>query len=269
VRPKLVMCNIFDELSRIKDFAFVNGFDGIDWSFDLKTLPRTPMEESRWAGEQARLAPFEVRYHCPFFQIDLGHDDPEQAKKADDIFRRIIRMVSRAGGKLLSIHIGLGHHSTEPLSWETTIANLRNLVRFGADHQVKVCLENLAWGWTSKPNLFEKLIRLSGAGITFDIGHARVCESVLSQQYAVEDFVTPHEHDVLNAHVYHEEISGQGHMPPQRMEDIASRLDLLARIGCPWWVIEIKEPEPLLNTKRIIDAYLARRNGGRAVIKAV
>jgi sugar phosphate isomerase/epimerase len=147
------------------------------------------------------LAPLEVRYHCPFFQIDLGHDDPDQAKAADRIFRGIIRMVSRAGGKFLSIHIGLGHNSTEPLSWETTIANLRNLVRFGADHQVRICLENLAWGWTSKPNLFEKLIRLSGAGVTLDIGHARVCECVQSQQYAVEDFVTPHPNRVFNAHM--------------------------------------------------------------------
>ena len=263
------MCNIFDAPSQIRNFALVNGFEGIDWSFDLKTLPGTLREESEWAREQAQLAPFEVRYHCPFFQIDLGHDDPAQAKTADDIFRKIIRMVSRAGGKFLSIHIGLGHNSTEPLSWETTIDNLGNLVRFGADHQVKVCLENLAWGWTSKPNLFEKLIRLSGAGITFDIGHARVCESVQSQQYAVEDFVTPHEQRVLNAHVYHEEIPGLGHMPPRRIEDIETRLDLLIRMGCRWWVIEIKDPKPLMSTKKIIDAYLARRNSGNAAIKAL
>jgi sugar phosphate isomerase/epimerase len=135
----------------------------------------------------------------------------------------------------LSIHIGLGHDSTEPLSWETTISNLRNLVRFGADHQVRICLENLAWGWTSKPNLFEKLIRLSGAGVTLDIGHALVCESVQSQQYAVEDFVTPHLNRVFNAHVYHEEIPGLGHMPPERIEDIEDRLALLSNAGCWWW----------------------------------
>lgn len=262
MKPQLAACNIFVDISRTRDFALVNDFDGVDWSFDLETLPGTPLQESRWAREQARLAPLEVRYHCPFFQIDLGHDDPDQAKRADGIFRRIIRMVSRAGGKFLSIHIGLGHDSTEPLSWETTIANLRNLVRFGADHQVRICLENLAWGWTSKPNLFEKLIRLSGAGVTFDIGHAQVCESVQSQQYAVEDFVVPHERRVFNAHIYHEEISGQGHIPPRRPEDIQDRLELLTRINCRWWVIEIKEPEALLHTKKIIDGYLARSSVG-------
>ncbi len=269
MKPQLVTCNIFDEPSMIRDFALAHGFQGIDWSFDLETLPRTPLEESGWAREQSRLAPLEVRYHCPFFQIDLGHDDPDRAREADRIFRGIIRLVSRAGGRFLSIHIGLGYDSTEPLSWETTIANLQSLVRFGADHQVKVCLENLAWGWTSKPNLFEKLIRLSGAGITFDIGHAWVCQSVQSQQYAVEDFITPHARRVFNAHVYHEEIPGRGHMPPKRIEDIEARLALLSRIDCHWWVIEIKEIGPLLYTKKIIDAYLARSNGGGAVMEAL
>ena len=266
MKPQLTVCNIFEEPSMVRDFALAHGFQGIDWSFDLKTLPRTPLEESRWAREQSRLAPLEVRYHCPFFQIDLGHDDPEHAKEADRIFRGIIRLVSRAGGKFLSIHIGLGHNSTEPLSWETTIANLQRLVRFGADHQIKVCLENLAWGWTSKPNLFEKLIRLSGAGITFDIGHAWVCQSVQSLQYAVEDFVTPHAGRVFNAHVYHEEIPGEGHLPPKCIEDIEARLALLTDIGCRWWVIEIKEPEPLLNTKKMIDAYL---DGGSTAMEAL
>jgi len=261
MKPQLAVCNIFEDTSRIRDFALANDFEGVDWSFDLDGLPRTPLEESKWAREQAGLAPLEVRYHCPFFQIDLGHDDPDQAKTADGIFRGIIRMVSRAGGKFLSIHIGLGHDSTEPLCWETTIANLRNLVRFGADHQVRICLENLAWGWTSKPNLFEKLIRLSGAGVTFDIGHAQVCESVQSQQYAVEDFVTPHPNRVFNAHVYHEEIPGLGHMPPKRIEDIEGRLALLSSVGCQWWAIEIKVPGPLITTKKIVDDYLVHGRG--------
>jgi len=250
------MCNIFSEADKVRDFALAHEFSGIDWSFDLELLPDTPFQESRWAKEQAMLAPLQVRYHCPFYQIDLGHDDPVLAKKAEAVFRRIIRLVSKVGGRYLSIHIGLGLDSTEPLSWETTLNNLRRLVQFGAGHRVTVCLENLASGWTSKPNLFEKLIRLSGAGVTLDIGHAHVCESVRSQQYAVEDFVTPHADRVFNAHIYHTEVPGQGHIPPENGEEIADRLALLQEIGCEWWVVEIKEPEGLLKTRGIIEACL-------------
>lgn len=260
VRPKLVMCNIFSDMDKLGRFAHENGFSGIDWSFDVNELPETPEEESRWVKALSVLEPLEVRYHCPFHQIDLGHDDPRQAKAAGALFRSITRLVSKAGGRYLTIHIGLGHDSTEPLSWERTIDNLRHLVQYGADHMVRVCLENLKWGWTSRPNLFEKLIRRSGAAVTFDIGHAYSCESIQSHHYAIEDFITPHPDRVLNAHIYHTEISGLGHIPPERLKDIDGRLAFLQDTGCEWWVIEIKEVDGLLQTKRIIDEYLATPN---------
>ena len=133
---------------------------------------------------------------------------------------------------------------------------LRRLVNFGRTMQVKVCLENLAWGWTSKPNLFEKLIRGSGAGVTLDIGHAHACESVQSKQYTVEDFISPHPEKVFNAHIYHTEIPDLGHITPRMLEDVTDRLTLLKNIDCKWWVIEIRQKEGLLETRKIVDEYL-------------
>ena len=257
---KLAVANIYKENEKLKSFAQEQGFSGIDWSFDADLLPKTPAEESQWVKDITSLSPLEVRFHCPFYQIDLGHDDPQHAKVADTLFRKIIRMVSKVGGRFLTIHIGLGRDSTEPLSWESTLRNLRDLVQFGADYRIKVCLENLAWGWTSKPNLFEKLIRRSGAGVTFDIGHAYACESIRSQHYAIEDFVTPHAERVYNAHVYHEEVPGIGHRPPAKLEDIQARLDLLRAVGCDWWLVEIMDREDLLRTKAMIQDYLLKNS---------
>lgn len=255
--PIPVMCNLFPTVEEVRAFARDHDFAGIDWSFDLDRLPTTPAEVSRWAKEQTFLAPLAVRYHCPFYQLDPGHEDPAEAERAESVFRHIIRLVAKAGGRYLSIHLGLGLDSTEPLSWEVTLDNLRRLVRFGARHQVTVCLENLAWGWTSKPNLFEKLIRMSGAGVTLDIGHARACEAVKSQQYSIEDFVTPHADRVFNAHIYHTEIPGRGHVPPETLDQIQDQLTLLHGVGCWWWVLEIKEPQGLLQTRKVVDEYLA------------
>jgi sugar phosphate isomerase/epimerase len=257
--PKLAMGNIFPDHETLKGFARSYGFSGIECSFDLETLPRTPLDESEWLKQIAVLRPIEVRFHCPFYQVDLGHDDVNEAKFADTLFRHIIRLVAKAEGKYLTLHVGLGHNSTETLSWERTLRNLQSLVHYGMERSVVVCLENLAWGWTSRPPLFEKLIRKSGAGVTFDIGHAYACESVVSRHYRIEDFVAPHAHRVFNAHVYHTEISGLGHVPPQGPDDMRSRLSILEEIRCPWWLIEIKEPEALVYTKRIIDAYLEER----------
>jgi sugar phosphate isomerase/epimerase len=260
MNPKLVVGNIFTHVDELKGFALEQGFSGIEWSFDVNTLPETPSEETKWAKEVSALTPLEVRYHCPFYQVDLGHHNPREAQAAERIFRHIIRLVSKAGGRYLSIHIGLGRDSTEPLSWDETIDNLGRLVGFAHNQRVTLCLENLAWGWTSRPNLFEKLIRKSGAGVTFDIGHAYACEAVRSQLYSIEDFVTPHADRVFNAHVYHRELEGIGHEPPARLEDIKDRLAVLNAVGCEWWVIEINEKEGLLQTKRIIEEYLSRAN---------
>ena len=195
------MCNFISDTNKLGEFARHHGFSGIDYSFNVQNLPRTPALESRWIQEIASLEPLEIRYHCPFERVDLGHDDIEKAHEAEMLFRRIIRLISKAGGRYVTIHIGLGHESTEPLSWDTTMEKLRRLVHYGRTMQVTVCLENLAWGWTSRPNLFEKLIRASGAAVTFDIGHAHACESVRSHHYALEDFVTPHSDRVFNAHI--------------------------------------------------------------------
>ena len=186
----------------------------------------------------------------------IGHEDSNKVKAAMNIFRRFIRLVSKADGKYLTIHVGLGHDTTRRLSWNITMNNLREIVQFGADHGVKICLENLAWGWTSRPNLFEKLVRRTGAGITFDIGHAHACESIESHYFDAGDFVLPHSERVFNAHIYHTEISGIGHLPPKRLEEIENRLEILLSVGCSWWVIEISEVEGLLQTKQIIDVYL-------------
>lgn len=258
MKPKLALCNFLEDATELRAFAFHHAFSGIDWSFDPSTVPATPLEESKWVENLSAFDPLEVRYHCPFYQIDLGHEDPAKAKAAEVIFQRIIRLVSKVEGKYLTIHIGLGHDSTEPLSWEATIENLASLVQYGARRGVTICLENLAWGWTSKPQLFEKLIRGSGAAVTFDIGHAYVCESVRSQAYGAQDFVTPHADHVLNAHIYHKEVSGLGHMPPDRLEDIQGRLAILQAIGCMWWVLEVREVNGLLQTKRIVDEYLTQ-----------
>ena len=92
--------------------------------------------------------------------------------------------------------------------------------------------------------------------MTFDIGHAYVCEVVRSRLYTVEDFVTPHADRVFNAHIYHEEVEALGHKKPERLEDIKDRLALLLRIGCAWWVIEMRDAKGLLETKKIIEEYL-------------
>jgi len=44
MKPKLVMCNIFSDMGRLKKFAHDYGFSGIDWSFKMESIPERPLK---------------------------------------------------------------------------------------------------------------------------------------------------------------------------------------------------------------------------------
>jgi sugar phosphate isomerase/epimerase len=261
-RPKLACCNFIPETDQLREFALDHGFEGIDWTFTLENLPRNPAEESALVKTISKLNPLETLYHCAFKRVDLGDLDPEGAKYAIDVFHRVCRLVSKLQGRFLTLHVGLGRDTTIDLLWDETIERLAQVVRFANEMGVRLCLENLAWGWTSRPELFEKLIRKSGCSVTIDIGHARVSPSVVSQQYRVKDFVVPHAERVLNAHVYHEE-NEEHHMPPERVIDLEDRLCMLAELPrCDWWVLELREEQPLLKSLSIVSEFFQQQTSG-------
>ena len=74
----------------------------------------------------------------------------------------------------MTVHVGLDRDSMEEISWEKTLTNLANLAALARILGIRVCLENLARGWTSRPDLYEKLIRKTNCWGTLDIGHAQV-----------------------------------------------------------------------------------------------
>lgn len=256
--PKLACCNFISEPKLLKEFALDHGFTGIDWSFRHENLPQTPAEESALLATISIFQPLEVRYHCAFKKTDLGDVDDESAKTALQVFRQVCRLVAKLGGRFLTIHVGLGRDTTTDLSWNRTIERLANLARYANSIGLRLCLENLAWGWTSRPELFEKLIRKSGCWATIDVGHALVSPSILSQQYRVRDFVAPQAERILNGHIYHEE-KDKHHLPPDGIEDLADRLRMLLELPwCDWWVLELREEEPLLTTLEVVEEFLRR-----------
>jgi sugar phosphate isomerase/epimerase len=261
--PKLACCNFIPDVKHLKEFALEHGFEGVDWSFTPENLPRSPREESALVKTISSLHPLEVRYHCAFKRTDLGDANAEEAENAMRVFRRVCRLVSKLGGRFLTIHVGLGRNSTSNLLWDRTVERLTDVVRFANNVGVRLCLENLAWGWTSRPELFEKLIRKSGSWATLDIGHARVSPSVMSQHYELEDFVAPHSERFLNAHVYHEEEEDR-HLPPMKVTDIGDRLHLLRKLPlCNWWVLELREEKPLLDTLGVVREFFQLESAGK------
>ncbi len=264
--PILACCNFHPTAADLKEFTLEHGFGGIDWTITLDKVPANAAAEAELVRAIASLAPLEVRYHLAFQGVDLGDEDPDKAKQARRVFTQAVRLISKLGGRVVTIHIGgLGRDSSSDLCWPTALEGLQGLVQFANRWRVRLCVENLAWGWTSRPELFEKLLRLSGAWATLDLGHAQVSPVVQSGLYRVKDFVAPHPDRFVNAHIYHEE-NDHGHEPPADVSDLEPRLRLVGSLPrCDWWVLELREEEALLKTLAVITEYFRLRDHGREV----
>jgi len=255
-RPKIACCNFVPDAKHLREFALNHGFDGVDWTLSPEDLPKNGTQPLSLMRRISVLRPLEVRYHLSFKLADLGHRDKREAENAVMFFDQACHLVSRLGGRLMTVHVGLGRDSMEEISWEKTLTNLANLAALARTLGIRVCLENLARGWTSRPELYEKLLRKTGCWGTVDIGHAKVCRSVKSQAYEIHDFALPHPERILNAHIYHEETVG-GHAPPAKLADLYQRLLLLSTLPlCDWWVLEIREEKGLLQTLRCVLEFL-------------
>lgn len=268
--PILACCNFISEVEELRQFALDLGFQGVDWTFTLDNLPDGPAGEAELSRVIPRLQPLEVRYHLSFQGMELGDEDQAGRERALQVYGSVCRLISKLGGRFVTIHVGgLGRESSSDLDWHTAIQALQDLVQVASRLGLRLCVENLAWGWSSRPWLYEKLLRLSGAWATLDIGHARVCQPVLTGGYRLKDFVLPHPERVVNAHVYHEE-NAQGHMPPASLADMESRLRLLDTLPlCDWWVLELREEKALRQTLDIVEEYLLWRSSEQDIRKKI
>jgi sugar phosphate isomerase/epimerase len=251
MQPTIAMCNIFDQdARRLAAFATENGFCAIDWSID----PSLPEQE--FLSLMRSLAGFQMRFHCRFHGVDVAYAD----QRGDDslaLLMRTVDQVGRAGGTHMTVHSGLGNPTGEGIDLERAIENLSVLVAYGRQNGVAVALENIVTPLTNDPLLFRRMVTESDACVTVDIGHAHAVGTARQQDDMLGEYVLPHRPRILNAHIYHTELDGYGHVPPGCLADIRQRLDLLGLApSCDWWVIELMKPSELLHTRDLLLEYL-------------
>jgi hypothetical protein len=129
---------------------------------------------------------------------------------------------------------------------------------YAARRGMMVTVENLRRGLASDPETFVALLRATGAPVTFDLGHAHGSAWVLGGRGSVVDFLRSIPTRIVAAHLYLTE-TGDSHVPPAGISDVAEALDGLWSAGCDWWVLELHTRETLEQTRRVVDQYLASR----------
>ena len=254
--PKLAAPNLFSDINTLKSFVMDYGFHGIDWTLRPEDMPSNRVEEVRFFKTISKLAPLEIRYHLFFPDYELGDMHNDKALSAKHRFYEALDLIAKLSGRYATVHVGLGRNSMENISWNRTIIGLQDLVTQARNVGIHISVENLAYGWTGEPKLYQKLIRTTSCNGTLDIGHAYVCPAVTSGAYEVEDYALPHPERIISAHVYHKETA-TGHTPPVSTSDLEDRLLLLERLPlCNWWVLELREVEALLQALDCVREFL-------------
>lgn len=252
LEPRISISNIYGEdAARLADFARKLDFKGVEWSVDPYATDIDLLKQIDLLHD------FEVRFHMRWPGIEFAYAD-NRSEAAMDLYRRKLELIAVLGGRYATIHLGLKRIDCRDLDWRKAIENLASLVAFGDELGVTVCLENIIAGWTGKPELFEQIIRQTGAGVTLDIGHAHVCQMNQPEENIYEQLTQPNRENIFGAHIYHTEISGVGHIVPENVLQIRKRLSLLNSLpNCKWWLIELSKPNEILRTRRICRDFLA------------
>jgi len=255
MKPKIAICTR-PGLSSKDAFTIAsnNSYIAIDWTIRLDDLYSFKEKRSGFEEFLGEKEPYEVRYHCPLAKFEIAHINPYISRNSVKLIKKCINLIRHFGAEYLTLHIG-GASTIEQLSWDAATSNLSELVEYGDKKDIVICLENLKSGWTSDPVLFSKLVRSSGAKVTFDIGHANSSVYAVSNHASCVDFISEMSDFVVNAHVY--EAEDPYHIAPDDLSVIEPALKELMKTSCDWWVVELEDLDSVEKTRSLLEDFLS------------
>jgi len=259
MRPHLLFCHTAfgKDLQRIREYVTSHSYDGVEWAWDGWRL-MMPRERRRRRLDDLRQASPLSSAHAPYTDVEIGHRDPDHAAAAVRILQDYIDAAKELGAHHLNMHVGSYGLALDELSWDGLVRNVDRLLDYAARHGVCLTVENLKKGPTSDPETFARLLKATGAPVTFDLGHAHGSAWVQEGRGSVVQFLRSSPTPILAAHIYFTERN-DAHFVPEAVADIGPALDALRERGCDFWVLELHTPETLEQTRRVVDEYLALR----------
>lgn len=256
MRPQLAVSTRFcgdQYVTGVKEAA-AQGFSGLDWNLDPMRIAVASNARKKFY-DCTLSSGLPSRFHAPCHDTELGHVNFLISSTAAEYLKMYIYLIKDFPETSLTVHIGSRSIPMEELSWSNAVKGLTEVVKFGRDHGVPVCLENLKHGWTNNPETFAKLVNESGAMVTFDIGHAKASPYILSGDYTLEEFLKPVGDKVRNLHVYEIESKQGEHVEPTNLDSIGPVLDWALSMGITWWVLELSDMDSMVRCKNLIESH--------------
>jgi sugar phosphate isomerase/epimerase len=195
----------------------------------------------------------EVRYHYPLRgREELSSADAVAANAALAEMRLVCDQLGALGARYLTVHL--------PLLGDAAAGQVANaksrfaeVVGYGRERGITVCLENLRWGLTSDPEVFLDLADGAGAAVTLDVGHA-ASSDLAARGFTAEQFVRAAGARIRNAHVYERE--DPHHIAPVTLDNVAAALGALLETRCEWWVVELFDAAEVRSTRSLLREFL-------------
>ncbi len=258
-RP-LIILSSRASLNRYREsirYAKENHYDGIEWYLDFYRLPA-------WKGLRDKFftalgdSGLKYSFHAPTTDVDIGLREKSYSKIALEYQKMYIDFLAELAPFPFTVHIGGRRIPVEELSWEYAMDHLKRLTEHGHSKNVTVCLENLVRGWTGDPDKLMEMVISSGAGVTFDIGHATGGNWAREGHGTATDFLNIVASKISNTHVYEYEDDRGEHLVPGQDTQILPLLDKLYATECRRWVLELNTYKETEKTRKTVEFFLNR-----------
>jgi len=264
-RPTVAISNrMFTRTRDLLDYVRRTDCRAVEYSF-----PKDVRSTADIDGDAVNVGPLveaglTIRYHCPFFEVELARADRQAARADLEIFKRCADVAADHGGQWLNVHVGLTRLPLDVLDYDTALRHMAELVEYGKAKGVNVGLENLTRPWNNDPAVFLEMLEKTRAPAIFDLGHANACPWVEQGRGTSLDFLGMVEHLVRGAHVYEiEKIdpdTGMAyHVYPRDLHMIEGMLERLLDTACDWWLVELNKPDEVDHTRSLLKAFLDKR----------
>jgi sugar phosphate isomerase/epimerase len=259
--PKITLSSRYSRSAdELIHFALTHGLEGIEYTIQVETNEQLQTEYHIMQALAA--SGLEIRYHLQFKEIELSHCDVIHAERSAKYLKDCIDLISFLEGRYAIVHLCLGYRNAlHKLRYDHALKYLEEVVSYGNKKNVRVCLENLTFGFTCTPSRFLELLKTTGAAATVDIGHAAASPVVKDGIVTAEEFITTVSQYIQSAHVYDVEVTDKEtnhvyHAAPGDKSVMTSRLNALLQSNCNWWLIELGDADEILQTASFARAVI-------------
>lgn len=189
--------NLIDSLKLIKE----KGYDGAEiWEYQI----HRDIEDLSWFKKYLQQLELEITLHSPNDDINLSSTNNEIRKVSVKQIEESIRLASKLGLKIITVHPGRKTSSKDNLDriWELQIDSFNQLVKVAEEHDVFLGIENMesrAKEMIIFPKDINRLIsdiRSKCVGITLDLAHIATIGSL-----TVKEYISELQEKIIHAHL--------------------------------------------------------------------